>query len=244
MTAPSKPPLVLLHPLGVDHRFWRPVVEALPAGMGDVIVPDLLGHGAAPPPPRRASIDDFADAVETGIARHGRVHLVGMSLGGLVAQVLAARRPDLVERLVIADSVAVYPGAMRAMWRDRAAKVRREGIEGVVEATEALWFSRMFRRDETDAVARVRRILLSCDPEGYARTCGALAVVDTTDAVRSITAPVLVTCGEDDAPPFRQAAQWFGETLPEPTVAWLPGGHATAYEHPKRFADLVADFLS
>ncbi|MFD0854923.1 alpha/beta fold hydrolase, partial [Actinomadura adrarensis] len=81
-------------------------------------------------------------------------------------------------------------------------------------------------------------------PEGYARTCEVLAAADTTEVVRSLVAPVLVACGEDDAPPFRQAAQWFSETLPAVTVAWLPGRHATAYEHPKPFADLVAGFLS
>ncbi|MEU8804196.1 alpha/beta fold hydrolase [Spirillospora sp. NPDC048819] len=237
-------PLVLLHPLGVDHRFWNRVVEALPGHVGEVVVPDLLGHGSAPLPPQSATIDDFADAVEAGIDRHGQVHLVGVSLGGLVAQVLAARRPDLVKRLVVADTVAVYPDAMRAMWRDRAATVRREGIEAFVEPTEALWFSQAFRRDEADAVARVRRVLLDGDPEGYARTCEALADADTTDAVRSVAAPVLVACGEDDAPPFLQATQWFSTALPAVTVAWLPGGHATAYEHPKSFADAVADFLS
>lgn len=237
-------PLVLLHPLGVDHRFWDRVVAALPAGIGDVVAPDLPGHGSAPLPPRPATIDGFADAVEADIARYDRIRLVGVSLGGLVAQVLAVRRPDSVERLVVADSVAVYPDAMRTMWRDRAARVRREGIGAFAEPTEALWFSPAFRRDEAEAVEEVRRVLLACDPEGYARACEALASADTTEAVRSITAPVLVACGEHDAPPFRDAARWFGETLPEATVAWLPGGHATAYEHPERFAGTVADFLS
>jgi 3-oxoadipate enol-lactonase len=233
---------VLLHPLGVDHRFWDRVAEALPDGIGDLVVPDLLGHGTAPLPPRPATIGDFADAIEADLVRHGQVNLVGMSLGGLVAQVLAAQRPDLVRRVVIADSVAVYPDAMRAMWRDRAATARRDGLDAFVQPTEALWFSEAFRQDE--AVERVRRVFLACDPEGYARTCEVLATADTTGAAGSIAAPALVVCGEDDAPPFRQATRWFSETLPDATVAWLPGGHAAAYEHPKRFADLVADFLA
>lgn len=236
-------PLVLLHPLGVDHRFWNPVIEALPGELGDVVVPDLLGHGSAPLPPKGATVEDFADAVERDIAGHGRANLVGVSLGGLVAQVLAARRPDLVERLVLADSVAVYPEVMRAMWRDRAETVRREGLAAVVEPMEALWFSAAFRRDGSEAVAGVRRMLLAGDPEGYARTCEALAVADTTGRVAAIAAPLLVACGTDDAPPFRQATEWFAATLPAVTVAWLPGGHATAYEHPQPFADAVVGFL-
>ncbi|GAA3774403.1 3-oxoadipate enol-lactonase [Plantactinospora mayteni] len=236
-------PLMLLHPLGVDHRFWEPVVRALPDVLGEPVVPDLPGHGSAPLPARDATVEDFADAVEELLAGHGPVHLVGVSLGGIVAQVLAARRPDLVRRLVVADAVAVYPEAMRAMWRDRAETVRRDGLAAAVEPMEALWFSEAFRRDAAETVARVRRMVLAGDPEGYARTCEALAVADTTDRVGSIVAPTLVTCGADDAPPFRLAAEWFAATLPEATLGWLPGRHATAYEHPRSFAEAVAAFL-
>lgn len=236
--------LVLLHPLGVDHRFWDPVVGALPDGIGDVVVPDLLGHGSAPLPPEGATVEDYADAVEKDLAGRDRVHLVGVSLGGLVAQVLAARLPGRVDRLVVADSVAAYSDAMRSMWRERAALVRREGLESVVEPMEALWFSEAFRRDRAAAVAEVRRTLLAGDPEGYARTCEALAVADTRDLAGSIRAKVLVACGEDDALPFRVATEWFTSTMPGTTMTWLPGGHATAYENPREFADVVAGFLA
>ncbi|WP_433528426.1 alpha/beta fold hydrolase [Micromonospora sp. CA-263727] len=237
-------PLVLLHPLGVDHRFWDRVVEALPDTVGTPIVPDLLGHGSAALPPPEATVEDFADAVERQLAGEERVDLVGVSLGGLVALTLAARRPHLVRRLVLADTVAVYPEAMQAMWRQRAEVVRREGLAAVVEPMESLWLTEAFRRDEAATATRVRRILLAGDPEGYARTCLALATADTTGLVASVEAPVLVACGVDDALPFRLAARWLGERLPAATVSWLPGRHATAYEHPQPFVDAVCGFLS
>ena len=208
-----------------------------------MVVPDLLGHGSAALPPKSATVVDFADAVEKELAEHDRVTLVGVSLGGLVAQVLGARRPEWVERLVLADTVAVYPAPMQSMWRRRAVTVRTEGLQPVVEPTEALWFSDAFRRDAADAVAEVREMLLAGDPEGYARTCEALADADTSDVVASITAPVLVACGQDDAEPFREAADWFVRTLPDATVTWLPGGHATAYEQPRPFTEALAGFL-
>ena len=235
--------LILLHPLGVDHRFWDPVVAQLPDALGAVVVPDLLGHGSAPLPPERATVADFADAVEKELAEHDRVTLVGVSLGGLVAQVLGARRPEWVERLVLADTVAVYPKPMQSMWRRRAVTVRSEGLQAVVEPTEALWFSDAFRRDAAVSVAEVRRMLLAADPEGYARTCAALADADTSDLVASIIAPVLVACGQHDAQPFRDATDWFVRTLPDATMTWLPGGHANAFEQPKAFADALAGFL-
>ncbi len=217
--------LVLLHPLGVDHRFWDPV---RPYFQPDVITPDLRG----------GSIDEFAENVLAALAGRRPVDLVGVSLGGLVAQVLAARRPELVRRLVLADTVAVYPSAMRAMWRDRADLVRREGLEPIVGPTEKLWFPAAV------APPAVRAMLLSGDPLAYARSCEALAAADTTALAASITAPTLVACGKDDAPPFRQAVDFFAATIPDATVAWLPGGHGTAYEHPREFVDVVAGFLT
>ncbi len=89
----------------------------------------------------------------------------------------------------------------------------------------------------------VRALLLAGDPEGYARTCEALAVADTSAAVPSIAAPTLVVCGEADAPPFRMALDWLARSLPDARTAWLSGAHATAYEHPDEFADLLVDFL-
>jgi pimeloyl-ACP methyl ester carboxylesterase len=220
-------PLVLLHPLGVDHRFWDPVRTYLP----DAIIRDLDG----------ASVAEMADGVEQSLAGFDRVDLAGVSLGGLVAQELAARRPDLVRRLVLADTVAVYPEPMRVMWRERAAAVRRTGLEHIVAPTLALWFS---EAAPPDAVSRVRALLLSGDPERYARTCEALAAADTTETAAKIEAPVLVACGKHDAAPFRQATEWFAATLPDATVTWLPGGHATAYEHPEAFVDAVTEFIA
>lgn len=236
-------PVVLLHPLGVDHRFWAPIRAALPAGLGPVVAPDLLGHGTASLPAPGDGVEEYADAVEEMIAPRGPVHLVGVSLGGLIAQVLAARSPELVDRLVLADTVAVYPEEMRAMWRARAGDVRADGLAHVAEPMESLWFSAGFRAQSPDRVASVRALLLATDPEGYARTCEALAVADATAGVGSVTAPTLVVCGHDDAPPFRSATTWLEEHLPDARSAWLDGGHAATYEHPDEFARLLGDFL-
>lgn len=235
-------PVVLLHPLGVDHRFWDPLRAALPEDLGPVVAPDLLGHGQAPLPPYGAGLTAFADAVE-GVLDDGPVRLVGVSLGALVAQVLCARDPGRVQRLVLADTVAVYPEQMQAMWVDRAALVRERGMVPVTAPTEALWFSEAFREGRPADLHTVRDVLLGADREGYARTCEALATVDTRPLAARLTAPTLVACGRDDAPPFVAATTWLGEHLPAARTAWLPGRHATAHEHPREFAALLDDFL-
>ncbi len=236
--------VVLLHPLGVDHRFWDPVLACLPAGRERMVAPDLLGHGSAPLPAPGAGVEELADAVEALVGATGPVHLVGVSLGGLVAQVVAARSPSLVDRLVLADTVAVYPEPMRAMWRERAGAVRRDGVASIAETTEALWFSPTPDATQPERIARMRELLLATSAEGYARTCEVLADADTTSVAGSIAAPTLIACGRDDAPPFKAAVAWFEENLRDTRTAWLSGAHGTAYEHPQEFAELLTEFLS
>jgi 3-oxoadipate enol-lactonase len=234
-------PLVLLHPLGVDGSFWDPVVAEL--GHPAVETPDLPGHGAADLPGPRPSLADYAAPVLELASSTGPVDLVGVSLGGLVAQEVAARRPELVRRVVLVDTVAVYPDPMRQMWRDRAATARDRGLEELVEPMEAMWFTDSFRRDHPDEVARVRKRFLGTDPEGYARTCEALETADTTSLAPAVTAPTLVVCGDDDAPPFREAAAWLAERLPDARLQWLEGRHAVVLERPAELAAALRAFL-
>ncbi len=233
------PPLVLLHPLGVDRTFWRPVLPLL-RGRPLVLV-DLPGHGRSAAPATPYTIVELADGLASVLRReHRTVDLVGASLGGLVAQALAARHPDLVGRLALVDTVAVYPDEMRAGWRTRAGRARATGLADLVEPTVATWFT-----DREGALAAALRAgLLATDPVGYAGACDALAAADTRADCRLITAPTLVVCGIDDGPAFTAAARWFAATLSGSRLAWLPGRHAAVLEHPRHFCDELLGFLA
>ena len=240
----SGPAVVLLHPLGVDRTVWDGLTAALDGWT--VVTYDLPGHGEAPTPAERYTVEDLADQLSVMIEDEGLApaHLVGVSLGGLVAQVVAARRPELVDRLVVVDAVATYPPPVVQQWRDRPPLVRSQGLEPLLQATLDLWFTAAEVRRDGPAVQTVRRLFLQGDPQGYARACEALEVADTRDLVPGITAPTLVVCGDDDAPPFTAAAPWFVETLPDARLAWLsPARHAGALEQPEQFRDAVVGFL-
>lgn len=238
------PAVVLLHPLAVDRSVWDGLVPALDGHT--VVTYDLPGHGEAPTPTERYTVEDLADQL-VGVLREqdlAPAHLVGVSLGGLVVQVVAARHPELVDRLVIVDAVATYPPPVVQQWRDRPPLVRSQGLEPLLQATLDLWFTADEVRRDGPAVREVRRLFLQGDAEGYARACEALEVADTRELVRSITAPTLVVCGDDDAPPFTAAAPWFVETLPDARLVWLsPARHAGALEQPEQFRDAVVGFL-
>jgi 3-oxoadipate enol-lactonase len=228
-------PVVFLHPLGADGRFWDPVrAEILPRTS---VALDLPGHGTAPPPELGSGIEAYAAAVADQLAEPS--HLVGMSLGGLVAQEVGASRPDLVASVVLVDTVAVYPEPMRQMWRDRADIARTGGLSTLVEPMVEMWFSAELGATADPRVEQARRTFESTDPEGYARTCDVLAMVDLRARVASLRVSAVVVCGQDDAPPFRDAATWLASTTGDGTVHWLPGRHACAVENPAEFAKLL-----
>jgi len=194
-------PVLLLHPLGVDRSFWDGVVPALDGS--EVLTYDLPGHGETPVPPEQYTIEVLADQARDLLAEAGsaRVDVVGVSLGGLVALRLAADNPDLVRRLVVVDAVAVYPEPMREMWRDRAARAPAEGVEPFLDPTLALWFTAGRLAEGGPVVEAARRAFLAGDARGYGLACRALEQADVTGVLDRITAPTLVVCGEDDAPP-------------------------------------------
>jgi pimeloyl-ACP methyl ester carboxylesterase len=234
-------PLVLLHPLGSTGEFWRPVVDEL--GGDDVRTPDLPGHGTGAVPGPRPSLEEYAAPVVELAAERGPVDLVGVSLGGLVAQHVAGTRPELVRRLVLVDTVAVYPEPMRQMWRDRAAVAREQGLRELTAPMAAMWFSDGFREDRDDVVATTLEQFVAGDAEGYARCCELLEDADVRPVVGAIGAPTMVVCGDEDAPPFREAAEWLAGRLPDARLEWLAGKHAVVLERPGEFAALLRDFL-
>src|SRR4051812_31802792 len=87
------PPLVLLHCLGVDHKFWdfaRPLAQEF-----TLYRYDLPGHGVSPVPQHAYTIAELADQLASILEKHAitRPHVSGISLGGLIAQDFAARYP-------------------------------------------------------------------------------------------------------------------------------------------------------
>jgi 3-oxoadipate enol-lactonase len=236
--------VLLLHPLGVDRSFWDGVVPTLVGH--EVLTYDLPGHGATAVPDEPYTIEDLADQAAALLSGSGyqRVDVVGVSLGGLVAQRLAVDHPELVRRLVVVDAVAVYPPALKEQWRDRAARTPAEGLAPLVDPTLALWFTADRLTQGGEAVEQVRRQFLAGDPLGYARACQALEQVDLTGVTGAITAPTLVVCGEDDAPPFVAASRALAAALPGAELVWLsPARHAGVLEQPEQFQEALTRFL-
>lgn len=191
------PVVVFSNSIGTTAEMWDHQVRGL-ADRFQCLRYDTRGHGRSEVVDRAVTIDDLAgdlagllDAL--GIAR---AHVVGLSLGGMTAQALAAARPERVERLVLMATAARLPPP--EAWAQRAALVRQDGMAAIVDAVIARWFTPPFVRDCPDEVARVRDRFLRMDPRGYAVCCGAIEHMDLTRQDAAIRAPTLIVAGADD----------------------------------------------
>src|SRR5699024_8771299 len=131
---------VLLGSLGASRSMWSPQVEAL-SDRFRVVAVDLRGHGGSPAPEGEYDMGSLADDVIRLLDELGarRVHLVGVSMGGAVAQTIALEHPERLESLVLMATAPKF--GETGNWVDRAAKVRAEGTGALAEGVVGNWFT-------------------------------------------------------------------------------------------------------
>jgi 3-oxoadipate enol-lactonase len=243
-TAGKGTPLLLLHCLGVDRHFWD-----FAAGLASdfrLLSFDLPGHGETPVPPSPYTIEDLADLCADVLRGEGvaRAHVAGISLGGLIAQRLAAAYPAMIDRLVLIDTTPRYTDELRNMWAVRAKGARDDGVLSLVEGLLPIWFTPEAIVENTAGVRYVRATLARCSGEGYALACEALAAADLRDDAKRIAAPTLVVCGEEDIPSFLDAARWLAANISDAKCAWIARArHASVLERPEEGVSLLRRFL-
>lgn len=201
------PPVLLLGSLGSTLAMWEPQVEGL-AGDLRLIRADLRGHGASPTPPGPYAIEDLGGDAVALLDRLEleRAHLVGLSLGGMIAQWVAAHHPERVDRLALLATSTRLPPPQQ--WHDRAATARSEGTQALADAVVSRWFTAGFADQHPARVERLRRAIADTDDEGYAGCCEAIAALDLTADLTRITASTLVLAAADDPatpPPHGEA---------------------------------------
>lgn len=241
--------VLCLHGLGGDSNTWTPLLPAL-AGYR-VLRPDLPGSGRSAKAGGELTIERLAEAVLKVCTRLDvrRAHVLGHSMGTIVAQHLAVLQPRLVRSLALFGPLIAPPDTARANIRARGEKARSEGLRGMHEIALALVqaaTSADTRQRQPVAVAFVRESLMRQDPEGYGRNCAALAAC-TPAEVQRIEAPTLLVTGDEDAvaPPqaVRAMAERFTAASSMRTVILNRCGHWTPVERAEDCARELRQFL-
>jgi pimeloyl-ACP methyl ester carboxylesterase len=168
---------------------------------------------------------------------------VGMSLGGLIVQAVAARHGRVVDRLVVLSAVAGRTPAQRRAVLERLRRVEEGGPAGVADGG-ARWYSHAYRERQPDAVRRHLEKFRANDPAAYAASFRVLATNDLIDELPSIAAATLVMTGSDDVGSPPEMAQRMGDLIPTCDVVIVEGvKHALLEEAAEAVDTTVTGFL-
>ena len=239
---PDGAPVVFSNSLGTDLRLWDQVIDLLPKSGLRFIRYDKRGHGLSECTPAPYTMGTLVRDVER-LMDHLDIRgviFVGLSIGGMIAQGLAAKRLDLVRAMVLSNTGAKI--ATREMWAQRIEGVETGGIEALADATMQRWFSDAFR--QTDAFAAWRNMLVRQPAEGYIGCSHAISGTDFMSPTSALRLPTLGIAGSED-----------GSTPPDlvrETVDLIPGsqfhlirgaGHLPCVEKPEEYAQVLTEFI-
>lgn len=233
------PAVVFANSLGTDLRLWDAVLPLLP-GIRAIRF-DKRGHGLSSCGPQDG-IDGFADDAAALIeaVAGGPVVFIGLSIGGMIGQALASRRPDLVRALVLSNTAAKM-GTPEA-WTARINAVRAGGIDSIGDAVMERWFGPTFRA--TPALSLWRKMLTRTDAGGYTAACAAIADADLTASTAQLSLPVLAIAGDQDGASPPDLVRGTAALIRGAAFHVIPGaGHLPCVETPAAWAALVAPFL-
>lgn len=234
-------PVVFANSLGTDLRLWDDVLDRLPDGFRFIRY-DKSGHGLSQLADRPAKIDGHIADIEALIDARARgpVIFVGLSIGGLIGQGLAAKRPDLIRALVLSNSAAQM--GTPEMWQNRIAQIEQGGIELLADPILDRWFGAAFRHSTT---ARLWRAMLTRTPkEGYIAACHALADADVTQSTKTLKLPVLAISGSEDTACLPQKTRQTADMIDGARFEMIDGaGHLPCVEKPAQFAAILGQFL-
>jgi 3-oxoadipate enol-lactonase len=226
-----------------DYSMWDPTVPAL-ADRYRVLRYDTRGHGRSGTTPGPYSISQLADdAVGLLDALEiGKVHFVGLSMGGAIGQQLGARYPHRVHSLALCDTASELPP--RSMWEERIAVARSQGIPGLADTTIKRWFTAPFIGRDPDAVAKVRKMVLDTGADGYVACASALRDMAQTTMLLKVKAPTLILVGRaDPACTVDQAIVLHRMIDGSELVVLEDAAHLSNIEQPEAFNGAVRAFI-
>lgn len=244
--AGSGEPLLFIHGLGSCGEDWQPQIDCF-RDRYRTIACDLRGHGRSSKPRGPYSIEGFASDLASMLRelRVGPTHVVGISLGGMVAFQLAVDAPELVRSLVIVNSGPAVPAGtfkQRLPLYIRLLYARVLGLRAMAKMIA----KRLFPKPEQDALQRafVERLAAN-DTRCYLASLRAIfAGWSVSDRLAQVRCPVLVLCSDQDYTPVA-LKEAYATGLPNARVVVVPDSrHALPMEKPRQFNDALASFLA
>ncbi|MDQ4489954.1 alpha/beta fold hydrolase [Sinomonas sp. ASV486] len=234
----STVPVVLLHGVGLDSSMWKPVQEAL---RRESVAMDLPGHGEQPPLTEPVTLAEMADGVLGRLPERG--HLVGFSLGALVAQYIARFHPERVETLTCVSSVCERTDAESGAVEGRLTAAEAD-FSSSTEASISRWYTGT--AVPAALVEATRRVLRTNDPESFLHAYRVFAHGDAVigPELGRIAVPTLAVTGELDPGSTPDMTRRLVAAIPGARALIVPGArHMLPVQDPQALVRAINEFI-
>ncbi len=238
----SGPVLMLSNSLGTDLHMWDD--QALEFAKHFRLVRwDRRGHGKSGATKGPYSFDLFGRDILKIIDALNikKMSWCGLSMGGMDGQWLGAHAPDRVEKLVLANTNYHYPD--QSPWAERIKTVRDNGLQHIVGPNMERWFTKGFIERAPDAIARMTKMFVASDLDGYIACVEAVRAIDFRESNLRINTPTLVIVGKHDPATPPEAGAFIAKSIKGAKLATLDAAHISNVEQPQAFTEAALNFL-
>src|SRR5665213_2397052 len=188
---------VFINSLGTDFRIWEDVVGLL-REYGNILLFDKRGHGLSAEVNSHNGLNDFAKDL-LGLLEYLSIDKcipVGLSVGGMIAQLVAFQKPSIVDKLVLCDTC--FKVGNEPAWNERIGEIKEKGIAAISGGVIQRWFSEQFTKENPARVACYTNMLKRTPVSGYIQTCAAIRDADLTAEAKQIKIKTLCVVGSED----------------------------------------------
>jgi 3-oxoadipate enol-lactonase len=232
-----------INSLGTDFRIWDEVVESL-KDYGNIILFDKRGHGLSDVVTDTKGLDDLADDTIAllNYLQINKCIIIGLSVGGMIAQILANRLPLQIEKLILCDTR--YKIGNEEIWNTRIQQVKDQGLQSISEGVMERWFSADFRQTQSVKVTGYQNMLERTPALGYIQTCEAIRDADLEAIAKQINIPTLCIVGSEDKSTTPEEVKDLADLIEGAVYKIIKGsGHIPCVDNPATLSKLIIDFI-
>ncbi len=239
------PVVALIHAVGLDLSLWKAQMQILTQNY-DVIAVDLPGHGQSAAPPVDWSFEKAAAGIVAVLddAEVRAAHLIGLSIGGMIAQEVAVSHPARVRSLMLLATAATFPDEARAAMRQHAALAEAQGMDAVRPFVH-YWIASETARDRPDVVDRITLSLMRLDAADYALIWRMIAGFDASARLSTVRCPTVVLVGDRDLNTPEPYAVSLTAAISQANTIVLPGAaHLIPLDIPNETSSTIENWLA
>lgn len=238
--------VIFCHALATNKKIWDGQLDQLGRKFS-ILTYDLPGHGkSAPSADNDYSFDSLSDQLVAlmDYLKIESAHLVGLSVGGEIAQVAASRYPNRIKGLVLVSTGCFTSPERKSVWDGRIMAVIEKGMQGIAKSTSERWFSQGFADVHPGALENCRNWISETDLSAFLGLVREIQRMDLRESNKAIQCPTLILCGVEDHNTGLPAAKLIASTILGSKLCEIPAaGHFPNIEMATQFNCELIEFI-